>query len=275
MRLLATPNALVAAVPPPRCAAPRCVRDDLPAAVRQDLAALCNAGNLQIGTVEPSDMPACIDILMDSFYKDMLTLAAGEFSEEELTIITPTLEKLNGVFTRFSRAVLSFDTARRVGGRLQSGGVRRAPGETLLLAVRSSPDRRVLGVVELSEQPRDGRVPGDVRLPQWATRAPTVPYVASLAIARDSRRKGLGRALVRACESIACREWGHDAMFLHCTTSNEQLLEMYRGFGYQQLPGDDQPGWVLALSGREATRYHTRPLDLKTAEAAGAQTVSD
>ena len=102
-------------------------------------------------------------------------------------------------------------------------------------------------------------------VPQWATRAPTVPYVASLAIARDSRRKGLGRALVRACESIACREWGHDAMFLHCTTSNEQLLEMYRGFGYQQLPGDDQPGWVLALSGREATRYHTRPLDLKTA----------
>ena len=57
----------------PRCAPPCCVRDEVPTALHKGSEELC------IGTVEPADMPACIAILMDAFYKDILTLASDEF----------------------------------------------------------------------------------------------------------------------------------------------------------------------------------------------------
>ena len=43
-------------------------------------------------------------------------------------------------------------------------------------------------------------------------------------------------------------------------TEKERLLTMYAGQGYEALPCYDQPDWVLALSGREATRYHRKAL---------------
>ena len=55
-------------------------------------------------------------------------------SEEEMTVLKPTLAKLNGAFTGFTRAYLSFDTTRRIGPRLQSG-------ETGLRLQQSRPQR--------------------------------------------------------------------------------------------------------------------------------------
>eukprot|EP00966_Prymnesium_polylepis_P327274 7383154-Prymnesium_polylepis.1 len=63
---------LPAAHPLARCPPPRCVRDDLPEGVR-------STDDLLIGTIEPDDVPACIDILVEAFYKDILTLAKDEF----------------------------------------------------------------------------------------------------------------------------------------------------------------------------------------------------
>lgn len=51
------------------------VRDDLPAPLRAEA---CD-DDILIGTIEPGDLPRCIDILMEAFYKDILTLAADEF----------------------------------------------------------------------------------------------------------------------------------------------------------------------------------------------------
>lgn len=59
-------------------------------------------------------------------------------------------------------------------------------------------------------QPKDGKVPGDVRLPRWATREiPDVAYVACLAVTSESRGMGYGGRMLRACEGIAKLEWGY------------------------------------------------------------------
>ena len=87
---------------------------------------------------------------------------------------------LNSGFTAFTRAFLSFDTCRRMGMRLFNGGIGRREGQSLVLSVKRRSDSRVLGLVELSEQPMDGRVPGDVRLPRWASGDPQVlPFYTS------------------------------------------------------------------------------------------------
>ena len=71
---------LLASPAPPRAGGIRCVRDELPAAYAPDV----DRGTFILGTPEPGDMPEVIDVLMDGFYKDVLTLAADEFSEEEM-----------------------------------------------------------------------------------------------------------------------------------------------------------------------------------------------
>ena len=65
--------------------------------------------------------------------------------------------------------------------------------------------------------------------------------------------------MLRICEEYAC-EWGYSEVYLHAATENQRLLDMYEQWDYEQLPDFDQPEWVLALSGREATRFHRLPL---------------
>ena len=74
------------------------------------------------------------------------------------------------------------------------------------------------------------------------------------------RGQGLGTKLLRSCETVAAQRWGFGEVYLHAATSQQRLLQMYAGQGYEELPSFDQPGWVLALSGREATRYHRKAL---------------
>jgi ribosomal protein S18 acetylase RimI-like enzyme len=132
----------------------------------------------------------------------------------------------------------------------------------MLVLVERASDA-IVGVAELSQQPRDGKVPGDVRPPRlpWtsAPEYPRVAYLSNLAVRTDYRSRGLGRSLIGAVESLA-RRWGFEEIYLHAATQQERLLAMYGALSYQQLPDFDQPPWVLAFSGREPTRYHCKAL---------------
>ena len=63
------------------------------------------------------------------------------------------------------------------------------------------------------------------------------------------------------------RAWGYSELYLHAATKDAPLLAMYDALDYEQLPDFDQPDWVLATSGREATRYHRRALPAPEASA--------
>jgi ribosomal protein S18 acetylase RimI-like enzyme len=214
------------------------------------------------GTIEPADLPACVNVLMDGFYKDMLTLAADEFSEEEMELLRPTLGFFNGYLKQFTRALLTLQTGMRLAARLPVGGMDLFPGgNALMVALQERSSGEIVGVAELSQEPRDGKVPGDIRLPRapWAPTPERVAYICNLSVRSSWRRRGLGSSLLTACESIA-RHWGSDEVYLHVGADKERLLRMYRGHGYNALPEFDQPQWVLALSGREPTRYHCKAL---------------
>jgi ribosomal protein S18 acetylase RimI-like enzyme len=168
----------------------------------------------------------------------------------------------NDAFARLTRTVLLFEARRRLANCLAQGGVGRAEGSAdgaLMLALQHRETGSIVAVAELSEQPRDGKVPGDFRLPvaPWGTRPQRVAYVCNLAVLSAWRGRGHGTSLLRSLERIAA-DWGFGEVYLHAATQQERLLAMYAAQGYEALPSFDQPDWVLALAGREATRYHRK-----------------
>ena len=250
MRLLL--NTLMPTPPPaPRCAPPCCLRSDLSSP-------LPLPEQLRIGTVESADLEPCIDVLVECFYKDALTLAAEEFSEEEMEQLRPALLAVNGYLAFISRIILSETTRQRVGARLQSGGTGLEPrGSALMIAAQDASSRKIVAIAELSTRPRDGKVPGDLRLPTLPgqpSRDFETAYVSNLCVTGGWRKRGVARAMLRICEDTA-RAWGYEEVCLHAATRDKPLISMYEALQYEQLPGYDQPGWVLALSGREQTRY--------------------
>ena len=234
------------------------VRDDGPAFAEFD------RSTFRFGTVEPDDFPECVSVLMDGFYKDILTLAKDEFSEEEMEAMRPVLSIFNGAFSRLTRTVLQFEGRRRLSRRMPVGGLERgdSPDGSMMLCLQHRDSGAIIAVGELSEQPKDGKVPGDLRLPllPWQQKPQRVAYICNLAVRNEWRGKGHGTTLLRSLEGVASTTWGFDEVYLHAATAKDRLLKMYAGQGYEALPSYDQPGWILSLAGREATRYHCKRL---------------
>ena len=187
MRLLQSVLSLPTAAP--RQPAPVCFNEDTPEHVSR---LSLFPPSLRLVTPESDDLPACVDVLMECFYKDALTLASAEFSAEEMEAIGPVLSIFNGGLKSLTRALLLLDTRQRLGSRPQVGGWRHDADDVLMIVLQEVESDRVLGIVELSEQPRDGRVPGDpinpLKWPPWR-RPERCAYICNLAVTRDYRRQ--------------------------------------------------------------------------------------
>lgn len=63
---------------------------------------------------------------------------------------------------------------------------------------------------------------------------PTRPLLSNLAVAEDSRGRGLGTTLVDACEAQA-KTWGFSEMVLQVDEANERARRFYQSRGYVDL----------------------------------------
>lgn len=69
---------------------------------------------------------------------------------------------------------------------------------------------------------------------------PPRPYLSDLVVSPRHRRKGVGTALIRACEE-ACTSWGYDRMYLKVAEGNVAAQRLYENLGYQvYLPKNDK-----------------------------------
>ncbi|MGA3031788.1 MAG: N-acetyltransferase [Terracidiphilus sp.] len=64
-----------------------------------------------------------------------------------------------------------------------------------------------------------------------ASSEPPTAYIQTLEVSPDSRRRGIGAALLRHIESSAC-EAGAQAIWLHVDTENSSALSLYEAHGY-------------------------------------------
>jgi L-phenylalanine/L-methionine N-acetyltransferase len=125
------------------------------------------------------------------------------------------------------------DLARDVGaepeGWLITDGYWRSASDErrYLRAIRRHRDAAVIVAEE------DGRLVG--RLSVARDPHPASAHVADLGlmVARPSRRRGIGRALMRAAEGWA-RQVGVTKLELHVFPDNEPAIALYEGLGYER-----------------------------------------
>ena len=119
---------------------------------------------------------------------------------------------------------LKAEQAERVYGGLANGV--NESNDRLLLAAKVG--GRLIGVAEVS-------LPGESRFETPTPSAPNdEPYVADVAVAPNQRNRGIGKALLRACEAaVAAR--GDGQMYLHAKQDNEAGLALFQKSGYTEL----------------------------------------
>ena len=66
------------------------------------------------------------------------------------------------------------------------------------------------------------------------------PYVSDVAVAPPARGKGIGRALLNACESAMVRQ-GLEKIYLHVKVDNEEGQALFERSGYEE-PADAKAG---------------------------------
>lgn len=71
----------------------------------------------------------------------------------------------------------------------------------------------------------------------------TLPYVCNLVVEPKERNKGIGKAMLYACEQQA-KEWNASNLYLKVRNTNIRAIEMYTRLGYQIMePSKDKDYW--------------------------------
>jgi len=65
-------------------------------------------------------------------------------------------------------------------------------------------------------------------------------YLKNLFVCKEARRRGVGRALLRACERLAGR-WGFDALWLKVELTNHGAINLYESCAYEERPANPYP----------------------------------
>ncbi|CAG9464226.1 unnamed protein product [Pedinophyceae sp. YPF-701] len=82
------------------------------------------------------------------------------------------------------------------------------------------------------------------------------PVVSNVVVRSDARRRGLAKALMRACEDEA-REWGYDKIWLVVLEKNRGARKLYKKLGYRiESRGVEVPKYEVVSGGLNATRLN-------------------
>lgn len=205
--ILAAPHALALVAPmhaPPR----RAVRCNY--VTPQQVAAAASADDLVYGRGTMADLSSIVALAEEEFGKDY----------------TDPISK----FGLVSLLTVGF-------------GLRLNRDDHAILTCKAGTD--LLGYVEVSPQPA-GEVSGPFPLAKRAKSfmGPLTPYLANLLVRPDARRRGVGGALVIACEQEVAR-WGGDVLGLHHDVQDQKLLRFYNKLGFAGDAQLNHQGFVL------------------------------
>mmetsp|Transcript_1460 Transcript_1460/g.4142 ORF Transcript_1460/g.4142 Transcript_1460/m.4142 type:complete len:256 (-) Transcript_1460:480-1247(-) len=150
----------------------------------------------------------------------------------------------------------------RMGPRLRTGGIQHDERGALVIGVQRRMCSDIVALAELSVQPRNGRVPGNFRPKVFPGDPEMVPYICNLAVDEAHRQRGIARALMNVCESVARDVWGFPELYLHVDGRNDAALHLYQSLGYDPLPRWDVPEWKEQALGLVPNRYHRKVITL-------------
>ncbi|KAJ1456733.1 hypothetical protein M885DRAFT_616090, partial [Pelagophyceae sp. CCMP2097] len=98
---------------------------------------------------------------------------------------------------------------------------------------------RVRGVVEISKQPFCTLAP-PVPRPRFLKGPDLRPYLSNLLVDQPFRNQGLGKALVKRCETEVRESWRGDSLALHHDKEDAKLTVFYQRLGYLPVEAADE-----------------------------------
>lgn len=107
---------------------------------------------------------------------------------------------------------------------------------------QSSPDGKLVGVIELSLEPANGHLASMTVRDLVGTGRDThdmKPYLCNLCVDTAYRRQGIGQFLCKVCEKIAIQHWKRSDMYLHVI---ERLLVCMKTWAIEDLRW--RHGWM-------------------------------
>ena len=233
-----------------------------------------------LGLAEEQDLPDIARFVVNCFGADAIRLSQ-DLGAFERMLMTPAIELVNGYSGIVAFAEVLAGLRYRMNFRLKAGRqmgmslpnfkglnrddkIRMAAGSSVVfaLAKKLSDDgsdwhSEIIASVELQMQPCDAKIP--FTLP-WFDKIERKlasfigigkndgrdlqPYLSNLCVDESMRGKGVGRALVRAVESVAVSCWGCSRIYLHVDADNEAAVALYRSEGYRDVGLRWAPFWA-------------------------------
>eukprot|EP00887_Chlorella_sp_A99_P004928 scaffold4.g4928.t1 len=99
----------------------------------------------------------------------------------------------------------------------------------LLFLAQDAASGEVVGTAALTLAQPEARLP-----PPFPSASPRRAYCSNMAVVPAARRRGVGSALLGACERAA-RRWRHDALYLHVDSDNGAAVQLYQERGYEEV----------------------------------------
>jgi ribosomal protein S18 acetylase RimI-like enzyme len=139
-------------------------------------------------------------------------------------------------------------------------------GSSKILACGGVEVRSYVGATDYETYVKQGRGGMDVEL-----NVVERPVVANLATAPEARRKGYGKAIMRALEEV-CLENGYDECVLVVDASNKRAQALYKKLGYKVIGGDKKAAALKVVNGR-ARETTTKTLVMRKSLTNGLENI--
>lgn len=82
----------------------------------------------------------------------------------------------------------------------------------------------------------NGRAPQGVPLKD----AMNCAYILNLVVSESSRRKKIGKTLIKTVQGMAFKEWKANGVYAHVEAHNEAALALYTSCGFTQICSDTE-----------------------------------
>jgi MFS family permease/GNAT superfamily N-acetyltransferase len=222
--------------------------------------------SLGIYLPEEDDLDRLSSLIVEGFGADAIALSTDLNAVEEM-LVRPFAGFLNGYagITAYAETIIGL--RQRLGNRLLQPSL-AAPDvsaassineqieigakSALVLVVATANSSEIVASVELRLQATDGKISfswpwldrmerriASLAFRQSATTKITVqPYLSSLCVREDYRKRGIGLALVNCLESVTRICWKpYTRVYLHVDPNNTAALKLYENAGYRPVKG--------------------------------------
>ncbi|EOD32567.1 hypothetical protein EMIHUDRAFT_230722 [Emiliania huxleyi CCMP1516] len=200
----------------------------------------------------PSEVPASLQshqvrIAGEDELQAVARLMLDVFAPESpaAPALLPFMTSLLEANQRTARAAAAGRLAAELSQRVAIGSTIFIAAEAGVPADGAEGGLPLLGTVDLSSQ--------EMELPTHGLTGSL--YMSTLAVDSAHRKRGLGRALLRAAEAEASAQ-GVEGIYLHVEAANAGALSLYRGAGYSAV----QPTPLLTTFTRALHLTHADPI---------------